>query len=61
MRMDMGGAVNQEKAFKYYLMSAEKNHKDGINDTIRCYKEGIGVSVNTEEARKWEEKLKELN
>ncbi|WP_127162629.1 sel1 repeat family protein [Veillonella sp. VA141] len=53
--------MNQEKAFKYYLMSAEKNHKDGINDTIRCYKEGIGVSVNTEEARKWEEKLKELN
>ena len=56
-----GGAVDLGKAFKYYLMSAENNYKKGIEKIIKCYKEGIGVSVNTEEARKWEEKLKELN
>lgn len=44
---------NLDKAVEYYKMAAEQNHWPAMASLERCYENGIGVSQNTEEAKKW--------
>lgn len=42
-----------EKAFSYYKMAAEQNFWPAMLCVERCYSEGIGVTKNDDEAKKW--------
>ena len=46
--------VDVELAFAWYMKSAMQGHSTGITNVIRCYREGIGVQQDEDEARHWE-------
>ena len=46
-----------KEAFKWYLKSAMQDHHTGIENVIRCYKEGIGTQKDLKKALEWECRL----
>lgn len=45
--------VNDEIAFKYYLISAEGNNVDAQLKITSCYYDGLGTIKNEDEALRW--------
>ena len=51
--LGIGVDVDKQKAFTYYLKSAEEGNSIGIWKTAICYRYGIGVEENFNEFVKW--------
>lgn len=49
----IGIEKDEQKAFTYYLKSAEAGYPNGIYKTSICYKFGIGVKANEDKHMEW--------
>jgi hypothetical protein len=48
-----GTEINEEKAFKEFLISAEEGDDQGQYEVGYCFKRGLGVIVNKKKAYEW--------
>lgn len=51
---------NNRLAFYWFKNAASKNHIEAIKELIKCYRNGVGTTVDNKEANKWEDKLNSL-
>lgn len=55
-----GKAVKPEKAFKLWLEAAQQGHARAMVNVANCYRKGLGVLPNMDQAKYWEAQMQAL-